>query len=89
VYHGWGNLPPLECELRSALPVTGATDLITRARLPVDPLLVTYGPHLYEIEIGGKKPSVTRRDDAPDTHSGGAQEHEELMRLHEELIFQP
>jgi len=89
VYHGWGKRPPLECELRSALPVTGVTDLINRARLPVHPLFVTYGPHLYEVEIGGKKPLATRRDDASGTQTGGAQEHEELMRLHEDLIFQP
>ena len=88
VYHGWGKGRPIECELRTDLPITGARDLVTRGRIGVAPLVVTYGPHLYELEIGGTAPM----EDGGRGGRGEADDEgkrEDLMRLHEDLIFQP
>ena len=89
VYHGWRKGAPAVCELRSSLAVAGVTDLITRKTLSATPLTVTYGPHLYEVHIGGKEIVAEKAPRQAGKEEDETKEQEALMRLHEELIFQP
>ena len=60
--------------------------------MPAKPFVVTYGPRLYEIEVGRAgwlwRRDAMKKDDAA-TQDEIEEQRKKLQRMHEDLIFQP